>query len=285
MRMGHEGWGCHLSQGGGGHGTVAALPTADRGSGWPPGLPTALRLCVHTQKLVCCSTHSATFLACNYNSGTHYHVEKGTLGCITNIKEQFQSLVDELELWAIKTYLEPAPWEQPPPLPWEWDGAPAREGGNWGMELWEFLLRGACCDSDLFFLSGRYPFLTDAKFFLLPGKSAAHRSLRVILWPHWQQDNLDAPKNALATAALCSAQWCYHVSSQGVLFIVLFIDSLAGLGQKRCIKPFSWASSARIPGRTAFDSVTGTLIRNLALFFLHSQRTTKRFSRDIGVRL
>lgn len=65
-----------------------------------------LRQCVHKQKLVCYSTHSATFLAWNRNSGTHYHVEKGTLGCITDIKEQFQNLVYELKLSAIKTYLE-----------------------------------------------------------------------------------------------------------------------------------------------------------------------------------
>lgn len=25
--------------------------------------------------------------ACNRNSGTHYHMEKGTLGCITDIRE------------------------------------------------------------------------------------------------------------------------------------------------------------------------------------------------------
>lgn len=92
--------------GGGGSGTAAALPKADKGSGWPPKLPVALRLCVHMQKLVCCSTPSATFLAWNYNSGTHYHVEKGTLGCITDIKEQFQNLVYELKPWAIRTYLD-----------------------------------------------------------------------------------------------------------------------------------------------------------------------------------
>lgn len=85
---------------------LQALPKADKGSRWPPKLPIALRLCVHTQKLVCYSTHSATFLAWNYNSGTHYHVEKGTLGCITDIKEQFQNLVYELKFWAIKTYLD-----------------------------------------------------------------------------------------------------------------------------------------------------------------------------------
>lgn len=98
--------GCAISlRGGGGNGTIIALPKADKGSGWPPKLPTALRLRVHTQKLVCYSSHSATFLAWNCNSGTHYHVEKGNLGCIPDIKEQFQSLVYELKLWAIKTYL------------------------------------------------------------------------------------------------------------------------------------------------------------------------------------
>lgn len=70
------------------------------------------------QKLVCYSPHSATFLAWNCNSGTHYHVQKGTLGRITDIKEQFQNLVYELQLRAIKTYsdlhrgLLPLPYPQ-----------------------------------------------------------------------------------------------------------------------------------------------------------------------------
>lgn len=34
----------------------------------------------------------ATFLAGNYNSGTHYHVQKGTLGWITDIREPFRTL-------------------------------------------------------------------------------------------------------------------------------------------------------------------------------------------------
>lgn len=42
---------------------------------------------------------------------------------------------------------------------------------------------------------------------------------------------------------------------QGVLFTVLFINSLMGLGQKRCSKPFPWASSARTPGRQLWSSV------------------------------
>lgn len=81
-----------------------------------------------TQKLVCYSTHSATFLAWNYNSGTHYHVEKGTLGYITDIKEQFQNLVYELQLRAIRPYLDahgeaavavmPRPYEAVQRLPW-----------------------------------------------------------------------------------------------------------------------------------------------------------------------
>lgn len=56
-----------------------------------------LRLCVQTRTLVCSSTRcNLSSLDCN--SGTHYHAEKGTLGCITDIKEQFQNLVYELQL-------------------------------------------------------------------------------------------------------------------------------------------------------------------------------------------
>lgn len=145
---------------------VAALPKADKGSGWPPKLPAALRLCVHTQKLVCYSTHSVTFLAWNYNSGTHYHVEKGTLGCITDIKEQFQNLVYELKLWAIKTYLDLhsescrccplCPQSSGERLPR--GGLKHRDGA-----LPEFLFSGARLDSDLFFHSWR-DLLTDFKF-------------------------------------------------------------------------------------------------------------------------
>lgn len=62
---------------------------------------------MHVQTLVCDSTRATTSLAWNYNSGTHYHVERGTLGCITDIKEQFHYLVYVLKPSAMKTNLDP----------------------------------------------------------------------------------------------------------------------------------------------------------------------------------
>lgn len=86
------------------------------------------------QKLVCYSTHSATFPAWNCNSGTHYHVEKGTLGCITDIKEQFQNLVYELKPRAIKTYSDLHGRLLPLPCP-QGRGASATSGLKYGMGL------------------------------------------------------------------------------------------------------------------------------------------------------
>ena len=69
---------------------------------------------------------------------------------------------------------------------------------------------------------------------------------------------------------------------QGVLFTVLFINSLVGLGQKCCIKLFPWASSARTPGRQLWSSIQTSNKKSHSLFPPFSENSNKTIFKGYG---